>query len=80
MQTIKMADASKLDDAAWSTWCIKSGPHAGHIAEVYSAKHNCGAYQIDVTCGCGATYTNAMNGCWQNGHQRPEEGDQALIP
>ncbi len=77
---IQMADASQIDDAVRSTWHIKDGSHKGHTAAVYSAKHNCGAYQIDVECSCGAKYENAINGCWQNGHQRAESGDTALMP
>lgn len=73
-----IADGSEIEDGGKATIKPLEGKHAGHTISISSDKHNCGAYQIDAKCSCGATYHNGMNGCWQNGHQRSEEGDQEL--
>lgn len=57
---------------------LSSGPHKGHSCEVWHALHPCGVEQVDIFCQCGAAYFNRMAGCWQMGHQRPEEGDPTL--
>jgi len=73
------ADAGqKMDDNGESTWRVEGGPHDGHTVTVRTAKHNCGAYATDIDCSCGAGWSSAMNGCWQWGHQRDEEGDPTL--
>lgn len=72
------ADAGLLDDSGEQTYKVKGGPHDGHTVEIYTAKHNCGAYAEDVYCSCGAEWHNRMDGCWQHGHQREESGDTSL--
>ncbi len=72
------ADAGQLTDADHATVRFMSGPHAGHKAEISTAKHDCGAFEESVVCACGAHYQNEMNGCWQRGHQRQERGDATL--
>lgn len=74
----RFAEGRELDDLGEAVIRYTSGPHAGHEAEVRTAKHNCGAYEIDVFCECGAEYKNDVFGCWQWGHQRTGSGDPTL--
>lgn len=73
------ADASQLDDFGEMQVEYATGPHKGHKATLYTEKHNCGAYGESIVCECGATWESAMYGCWQQGHQREESGDESLI-
>lgn len=73
-----IADVSQIEDGGLGVAEPISGKHAGHSVTIETAKHNCGAYQEDVTCSCGATFHNRMNGCWQYGHQREQSGDESL--
>lgn len=73
-----LADAGEFDSSGLLVAKVKGGPHNGHTVEIDSDKHNCGAYGEAVTCSCGAYWQSAMHGCWQQGHQREEEGDTEL--
>jgi hypothetical protein len=74
----RFADGRLLADSARAEVLFLGGPHKGHKALVWTSKHSCGAYGTTVECECGRVWENAMNGCWQNYHQRPEAGDKAL--
>lgn len=74
----RIADGGQMDDSSEATFMILDGQHKGHTLVVNTAKHNCGAYGESMLCSCGAHWNNAMNGCWQAGHQRREEGDRRL--
>lgn len=56
-----------------------TGPHAGHTFKIVAKSvGDCGAFDYQVSCSCGASYADAMNGCWQCGHQRQASGDESL--
>jgi hypothetical protein len=74
----RFADGGVLEDSAEAEVLFLGGPHKGHRAYVSTAKFNCGAYGATVECECGNAWANAMYGCWQNYHQRPESGDSTL--
>lgn len=73
-----IADGSQIEDGGHGVAEPTDGLHAGHRVTIDTAKHDCGAYQEDASCSCGATFSNRMNGCWQYGHQREQTGDAAL--
>lgn len=72
------ADYSQLDSQGEYTATVEGGDHDGHQVTVFTEKHNCGAYGEIITCSCGEQYQSAMNGCWQQNHQRHEEGSESL--
>ena len=72
------ADGGKMEDWGEVFTLVLTGEHRGHIVRTTTAKHDCGAYAESQGCDCGAVYRNAMNGCWQQGHQREEEGTRIL--
>jgi hypothetical protein len=74
----KPADAGQLDSRGKEVVKYIDGPHKGHTATVRTDKYNCGAWSEEITCSCDAKWENAMNGCWQQGHQREEWGDATL--
>lgn len=73
------ADYGELDSNGEEMLVMYGGAHDMHIAVRITSKHNCGACYEDVYCKCGAEYHNAVNGCWQYGHQREESGDISLL-
>lgn len=73
------ADSSLLEDYGREEYKDVAG-HPGHIVTVFSDKHSCGAYSIVVECSCGSCWQSALEGCWQNAHQREESGDRSLNP
>ena len=74
----EVADAGLLEHYGNAKAVVVGGKHDGHIVEIHTHKHNCGAYGEEITCLCGSEWQNAMNGCWQQQHQRQEEGDSTL--
>jgi len=74
----RSADFGKLDDYGQWTATVVGGPRDSHEVTVMEEKHNCGAHGITVKCSCGVQFQTAMNGCWQQGHQRPKKGDLEL--
>ena len=72
------ADFGQLDDAGKAFADVEGGPHDGHKVTIITEKHNCDACGWRIRCTCGARWQSSMNGCWQQGHQRKEEGDQML--
>ena len=72
------ADAGQFDDSNVAMCVVVGGPHHGHVVRISTAKHNCGAYDEERECSCGAHWESDMNGCWQCGHQREEGGDETL--
>lgn len=75
-----IADSRQIEDSGEVNIRYIDGPHAGHIARYKTAKYNCGAYSTVIECQCDHIYASAMNGCWQQGHQRHESGDLELLP
>jgi hypothetical protein len=73
-----VADAGQFDDSGSAIYRVQGGEHDGHKIVICTEKHNCGAYGESVSCSCGAYWQSAMYGCWQQGHQRQEEGDKSL--
>jgi len=73
-----IADAGLLEHYGEAKAVVVGGKHDGHIVEIHTHKHNCGAYGEEIACSCGSEWQNAMNGCWQQQHQRQEEGDSTL--
>jgi hypothetical protein len=75
------ADAGELESDGIATIEFIDGEHAGHRGRVRSAKFDCGAYSETISClECKQEiFANAMNGCWQWGHQRDEEGTPVEI-
>jgi hypothetical protein len=72
------ADAGQFDDSGSAVYRVQGGKHDGHQVTISTEKHNCGAYGESVSCSCGGYWQSAMYGCWQQGHQRREEGDKSL--
>jgi hypothetical protein len=68
------ADCGQFDDSGKEVFGVAGGKHHGHVVTVYTAKHNCGAYEETHICSCGEEYENGMYGCWQQSHQREERG------
>lgn len=75
-----IANAGQIEDSGDAKIEFITGSHKNHTADYLTTKHNCGSWQEDVTCQCGSEWSNAMNGCWQQGHQREESGDESLEP
>lgn len=73
-----VADNTVFDSGGIATAKIISGFHKGHKVTFETNKFNCGVYAEDVDCSCEMHWHNAMNGCWQNDHQRDEYGDPEL--
>ena len=72
------ANFGQLDSQGLETATVAGGPHDGHAVKIATEKHNCGACGWTISCSCGAFWQSDMNGCWQWGHQRREEGDDSL--
>ena len=72
------ADYGELDSQGEYTAIVSGGEHDNHQVKVLTEKHNCGACGQSVECSCGNYWQSAMNGCWQQGHQRQESGDLSL--
>lgn len=63
----RFADSGKISDSAEAVVAIE-----GQEFKVVTRKESCGATSVDIFVGAMCVYENGMNGCWQQGHQRPE--------
>lgn len=76
-----LASGQELTDCEILEARVNGGRHDGHIIHIVTSKFDCGAYGIDIVCDeCITEWHNRMDGCWQRGHQRPEQGDRELAP
>ena len=68
------AHCSEIESSGVETGLVSGGLLDGLTIRRETEKYNCGAYSEWVTVeGCTGHFANAMNGCWQYGHQRDEE-------
>lgn len=74
------ADSGEVYDRGEEVFIVLDGEHANHVLSVFTAKHDCGAFEETHQCSCGFVYKNQMTGCWQAGHQRKQENEPFSNP
>jgi hypothetical protein len=67
------ADSRELDDSGLKSGLVTGGVLDGKTVSIYTAKHNCGAWEEEINIAGEGYWRNGMNGCWQCNHQREEE-------